>query len=74
MNQEGIPFSKELFMSEPDSAKQFLTIFEERSYKILADWSQWTEDEIIREAIDRLEEVEEDLQRADWIKRFGRLH
>lgn len=71
---DGQPFTKELFMQEPDAAKQFLTIFQERSYNIMPDWSEWHEDQIIAEAIERLEEVEEDLQRIDWIKRFGKLH
>lgn len=74
LESDGIPFSKELFLSQPDAARQFLIIFTEKSYGILPDWSQWTEDEITAEAISRLEEVEAELQAVDWLKRFGTLH
>lgn len=75
MNQEGIPFTIELFTQEPDAAKQFLSIYQEKSFGLLgSDWATWTEGEIIEEAITRLEEVHADLGTTDFLRRHGGLH
>lgn len=67
-------FSVEQFMIEPQSAQKFLSILEKKSYGIVPDWREMTEDQIITSAIRCLEELDRGMQGAQFLKTHGMLH
>jgi hypothetical protein len=67
-------YSQEKFVDDPIRACEFLEEFEKNSYRVLEDWRDWPQEDIIREASFRLHCLEEDCTRSLILAQQKRLH
>lgn len=66
------PITKEKLMTYDGAAKEFLEIFETQSKGILPPyWRDLTDEQIINEAIKRLDAIERDILGAEYLKSHG---
>lgn len=68
------PFTPDLLLSNPDAAREFLVIFEHKSYNLLDDWTQLKDNDLCRYAADRLMDIHRELETVMELKARNELH
>ncbi len=74
LDENGEAWTPERFRTESDAAQNFLTQIEQNSYRLLDDWRDFSNDELVVEAQYRLMGLQKDLTVAEFMKQKGILN
>jgi hypothetical protein len=67
-DEDGAPFTPERFLTEPEAAQMFLELIENNSFRVLPQWRELPNQDILTMATNKLSSVQQDLITAEFLK------
>lgn len=67
-DKQGIPFSADRFLSEPELAQEFMEVYEQIYYGGDLQWRELTREQLFQDAAYKLHCLERDLEHSEFLR------